>query len=142
MCGVARADDWSATIAKMGWIPSGFTSDDQAVLLREGPPGPQYREWERWEFKNPQTVFGHSYLSMVTLVEFDCAGRERVLAEIVYPLNNLGGENTDLQVTPNQPWTFVIPGSYDDFISTGTCHARSELAETLRSLKGKPKPGR
>lgn len=80
--------------------------------------------WLRWEYQVPQTQGLVTYRSAVTREVIDCArDAAKVVAETLYPDQNLGGTAGDSEVYSLRmlQWTPIIPGTLGDNVLSWAC---------------------
>jgi len=104
----------------MGWEATGV-SPVEFQFIKPAPPAPPYiRRWVRSEGTTPRTYGSFSFISMVGLVEFDCATKKsRSLEGTLYSQNNISGDI--LRLTAPGSWRTYTPGSLNYDLIARVC---------------------
>jgi hypothetical protein len=95
---------WLATLERGAWTARGFATDAVLFVRPATPNGGFRRLWVRYELLDPErSERGFSYLSRVTLSEFDCSARRgRALETTWYAGNNMAAPSQ--RSTTATPW--------------------------------------
>jgi len=104
----------------LDWEPSGV-SPVEFQFIKAAPPAPPFRRaWVRSEGTTPRTYGTFSFISMVSLVEFDCAARKsRQLEGTLYSQNNISGDI--LRLTAPGIWRSPAPESLSSGVLERVC---------------------
>jgi len=114
----ASAQDatWTGAVLDDGWGDGRFTSDgDMIIFRRPAPAGPDGhpRLQLRYEYRDGQKMGGKTYLSMLALDEYDCAGRRfRNLRTAAFTAHNAQGESRQAPAETG-PWEQPAPNTVD-----------------------------
>jgi len=104
----------------MGWEQTGV-SPVEFQFIKPAPPAPPYvRRLVRSEGTTARTYGSFSFISMVSLVEFDCAAKKsRSLEGTLYSQNNISGDI--LRLTAPGSWRSYTPGSLNFDLIARVC---------------------
>ncbi len=118
---------WPGALQPNGWTEIGGDNSEWGFYALEATvtAGALPRLWARLEYSSPQPSAPYSgsptFRSDLELAEFDCSrGRERLLQQILYQYNNVGGVVVSSSRVPS-PWSYATPGTFAGILEQIAC---------------------
>jgi hypothetical protein len=108
------------------WRKIGKSADDgfdyYADPATVSKKGNIVKMWVIYDYKAPQAVYGHRYLSSKLQIDYDCKGnRLRILHSTLHS-DNMGKGNAVTSVnTPAPEWEFISSGNGDEVLRKFAC---------------------